>query len=378
MGFAGLRGLVPAADELVVSRLARAGAVRLGKTNVPEFGAGSHTFNRLFGPTRNPYRTDRSAGGSSGGAAAALAAGLVPVAEGSDLGGSLRNPAAFCNVVGLRPSLGRVPRHPVRMAWSSLAVQGPLGRCVSDVALVLAVLAAPDPCVPLSHPEMSFSSLSPDAVRGLRVAWAPDLGGRIPVEASVRDVFAFVPAVVEELGTTMAVACPDLDGADEVFDVLRAWQFAAELGDVVCRHPELVKETVRWNVDRGARLSAAAVARAEQLRTRLHQAVVDFFDRYDVLLAPTTQVLPFDVDTEYPSEIDGIAQNTYLDWMRSCSLVTATGCPALSVPAGFATAGLPVGLQVIGPPGADRRVLEFGLAWEAATQYGQQQPLLEA
>ncbi len=360
---------VPEHDELVVERLRRAGAIRVGKTNTPEFAAGSHTFNTLFGATHNPYRHGLSAGGSSGGAAAALAAGLVPVAEGSDMGGSLRNPAAFCGVVGLRPTPGRVPTWPAPMAWSQLSVQGPMGRTVADVALTLSAIAGPDPRVPVSLADdgAGFAAPLPEELAGLRVAWAPDLGGRVAVDPAVRAALAPATAVFEQLGATVEEACPDLSGADDVFGTLRAWLFEASFGELVRRSPELVKEAIRWNAEQGARLTGADIARAEQRHTALYERVVAFFERYDVLLAPTTQVLPFPVEQEYPTEIDGVELTNYLEWMRSCTLITPTGCPALSVPAGLTPDGLPVGLQVIGPPRADRRVLEIGHAFEQAS-----------
>ena len=354
------RDLVPTEDELVVARLRAAGAVRVGKTNVPEFAAGSHTTNLLFGPTRNPHDLTRSAGGSSGGA------GMVALAEGSDMGGSLRNPAAFCGVVGLRPSPGRVPTFPSALGFSTLSVQGPMGRTVTDVALGLSVLAGPDPRVPLSLPEPGASFTPPvrEDLVGLRVAWAPDLGGQVPVDVAVRDALAGVPDLVIGLGGELEGACPDLDEADEVFTVLRAWLFAASLGPVIDAHPGLVKATIHGNVAAGRRLSGADLARAETAHTRLHVAVAEFFTRYDVLLAPTTQVVPFDVDTEYPTVVDGVTQPDYLGWMRSCTLISATGLPALSLPAGRTPEGLPVGLQIIGPHRADQQVLEVARALE--------------
>src|SRR4051794_5666968 len=231
---------VPLRDELVVARLKAAGAIRVGKTNVPEFAAGSHTFNPLFGITHNPYRHGLSAGGSSGGAAAALAAGFVPLADGSDMGGSLRNPAAFCGVVGLRPTPGRVPTWPAAMAWSQLSVQGPMGRTVADVALVLSAIAGPDPRVPISLTDDGAGSpaLLPEELTGLRVAWAPDLGGRVAVDPAVRAALAPVAGVVEHLGATLEEACPDLSGADDVFGTLRAWLFEAAYGELGRRSPE--------------------------------------------------------------------------------------------------------------------------------------------
>ncbi|MGY1781394.1 amidase [Geodermatophilus sp. SYSU D01036] len=359
---------VPARDELVVERLRRAGAVRVGKTNVPEFAAGSHTFNPLFGVTHNPWRHGLSAGGSSGGAAAALAAGLVPVAEGSDMGGSLRNPAAFCGVVGLRPTPGRVPTWPAGLGWATLSVQGPMGRTVGDVALTLSAIAGPDPRVPiaLSEDGASFAAPRPAELRSLRVAWAPDLGGLVPVEPEVTGALAGVPRLLEAQGAVVEEACPDLREADEVFGTLRAWLFEATYGEVVRRSPEQVKEAIRRNAARGAALSGADVARAELAHTRLHEEVVGFFDRFDVLLAPTTQVLPFPVEQEYPTEVAGVPQEDYVGWMRSCTLITATGCPALSLPGGYTGDGLPVGLQVVAAPRADLRLLEVAAALEQA------------
>lgn len=369
---------VPPRDELVVARLKAAGAIRVGKTNVPEFAAGSHTFNPVFGATHNPYRHGLSAGGSSGGAAAALAAGFVPVAEGSDMGGSLRNPAAFCNVVGLRPTPGRVPTWPAAIGWSQLSVQGPMGRTVADTALQLSVLAGPERRVPIALDDdpAAFTARLPERLDGLRVAWAPDLGGRVTVDPTIVSVLAASVPVFEELGATVDDACPDLSGADEVFGTLRAWLFEATFGDLVRKHPDEVKDSIRWNTELGAKLSGPDLARTETAHTKLYERMVAFFERYDVLLAPTTQVLPFPVEMEYPTEIAGVPQDNYLEWMRSCTIVSATGCPALSVPGGFTDQGLPVGLQVIGPPRADRRVLEAGHAFEQATRFGQRRPTL--
>ncbi|TYP88121.1 amidase [Blastococcus xanthinilyticus] len=372
------RDTVPARDELAVARLVGAGAIRVGKTNVPEFAAGSHTFNPVFGVTHNPYRHGLSAGGSSGGAAAALAAGLVPLAEGSDMGGSLRNPAAFCNVAGLRPTPGRVPTWPAPMAWSTLSVQGPMGRTVADVALQLSVLAGPDPRVPIALDDdpAGFAAPLPDRLDGLRVAWTPDLGGRVAVDPAITATLTASLGVFGELGAVVEEACPDLSGADEVFGTLRAWLFDATFSELARRQPEQLKESIRWNAALGARLTGSDLARAERLHTTLFERVVAFFERYDVLLAPTTQVLPFPVEVEYPTEIAGVHQDNYLEWMRSCTVVSATGCPALSVPGGFTPDGLPVGLQVIGPARADRRVLEVGHAFEQATRFGERRPAL--
>ncbi|WP_282795890.1 amidase [Streptomyces sp. CC224B] len=370
---------VPDEDELVVARVQGAGALRLGKTNVPEFGAGSHTFNAVFGATRNPYDTGRSAGGSSGGAAAALAAGLLPLADGSDMGGSLRNPASFCNVVGLRPTPGRVPSYPAVNAWDTLTVPGPMARSVGDVALLLSAMAGPDPRCPLSletPPAASFRAPLERDTRGLRVAWAPDLGGRVPVDPDVREVLARQAAVFEALGWRVEEACPDLDGADAVFRVERAHSFALALGAVLDDHRELLKPTVVWNIEEGRKLTAADLAAATAEHTRMLHAAVAFFERYDVLVAPVSQVAPFAVEREYPDVVDGRAQETYIDWMRSAFFVSLLGGPALAVPAGFTEAGLPVGVQIVGPPRAERAVLEAGAAFEAATGWGRRRPAL--
>ena len=371
-------GTVPLRDELIVARYKAAGAVRVGKTNVPEFAAGSHTFNPVFGATHNPYRHGLSAGGSSGGAAAALAAGFVPLAEGSDMGGSLRNPAGFCNVVGLRPTPGRVPTWPSPLGWSQLSVQGPMGRTVADVALQLSVTAGEDPRVPiaLSDAPAGFAAPLPERLDGLRVAWAPDLGGRVTVDPAIPSVLASSLGVFADLGAVVEEACPDLSGADEVFGTLRGWIFESNFGELVQRHPDKIKESIRWNAEIGAKLAGADLARAEVLHTKLYERMVEFFTRFDVLLAPTTQVLPFPVEIEYPTEIAGVHQDNYLEWMRSCTVISATGCPALSVPGGFTPDGLPVGLQVIGAPRADRTVLEVGHAFERATRFGERRPAL--
>ncbi|NUU25921.1 MAG: amidase [Streptomycetaceae bacterium] len=368
---------VPEHDELVVERIRAAGAITIGKTNVPEFGAGSHTFNPLFGPTRNPYDLSRSAGGSSGGAAAALACGMHPLADGSDMGGSLRNPASFCNVVGFRPSPGRVPTWPDGTPWSTMAVQGPMARTVDDVALLLSVVAGPDPRSPiaLETPGEVFGALRERDLTGLRVAWSPDLGGAVPVEPEVADVVAAAVPVFARLGATVEQACPDLDGADEVFRVFRAWQFHALLGTAMDGADGRMKPALVQNITEGRVLRGADLERATALHTALFHRVREFFTRYDVLLLPTSQVAPFPVDWEYPAEIAGVPMADYLDWMRSAYLISATGCPALSVPAGFTPGGLPVGLQIVGPHRADRMVLEVGRAFErAAPDYGARRP----
>jgi amidase len=359
---------VPQRDELIVERIRRAGAVPIGKTNVPEFAAGSHTFNTVFGTTRNPHDPTRSAGGSSGGAACALAAGMVPLAEGSDMGGSLRNPASFCGVVGLRPSLGRVPEWPKDNQWETTSVGGPMGRSVGDVALLLSVIAGPDPRAPLAlgDPGAAFAPpVTGAALAALRVALSPDLGGTLQVDHEVA-------AVVESAGRAMAAAgaqvssgAPELDRADETFRTLRAWHFQARFGRQLAEHPDAFKSSLADNIRAGEPLTGADVARAYRDRTALSETMRRFFESYDVLVLPTSQVPPFPADQEYPADINGTPMATYLDWMRSAFLITVTGCPAISVPAGTTRDGLPIGVQIVAPHGADRRLLEVAAAFEA-------------
>jgi amidase len=264
------------------------------------------------------------------------------------------------------------------MAWSQLSVQGPMGRTVADVALQLSVIAGPDPRVPIALDDdpSAFAVRLPERLDGLRVAWAPDLGGQVTVDPAVTAVLESSVGVFESLGADVDEACPKLDGADEVFGTLRAWLFDANFSELARRHPDKVKESIRWNAEMGAKLTGSDLARAEQLHTTLFERMAEFFARFDVLVAPTTQVLPFPVEIEYPTEIAGVHQDNYLEWMRSCTVISATGSPALSVPGGFTDDGLPVGLQIIGPARADRRVLQVGHAFEQATRFGDRRPPL--
>jgi amidase len=367
---------VPEQDELIIERLHAAGAITLGKTNVPEFAAGSHTVNSVFGPTRNPYDVTRSAGGSSGGAAAALATGMHPLADGSDLGGSLRNPASFCNVVGLRPTPGRVPSWPALLGWDTLGVQGPMARTVADAAFLLSVLAGPDPRSPIAREVAGdiFSAPLDVDPRRLRIAWSPDLGGALPVTPDVRAVIESAAGLFADLGATVERDCIDFAGADEVFRTLRAWQFALLHGERLANHCDQLKASLVGNIEQGLGLTGADVARAEMLRTQQYHRTREFFRRYDVLLLPVSQLPPFPIDWEYPTEVDGVAMADYLDWMRSAYYVTVTGSPAISVPAGFTPDGLPVGAQLVGPHGDDLGVLRAGHVFEQATGYAGRRP----
>jgi amidase len=366
---------VPERDALVVQRMARAGAISLGKTNTPEFGAGSHTVNPVFGATRNPYDLGRSPGGSSGGAAAALAARLVCLADGSDLGGSLRNPASFCNVVGLRPTPGRVPGWPLTDVADQLGVSGPMARTVADTGLLLAVLAGPDPRVPLALDQPAPAVTDPAQVpglwslnlQGIRIAWSPDLG--LPVEPAVLEVLAPGRRVLAGLGGTITDATPDLSGADEVFRTFRAFRFATFHGALLHDHPDQVGPNVTWNIQRGLELTVADMSRATVLRADLAARISEFFAEVDVLACPVSQVAPFDVTLDWVHEINGEPQQTYLDWMASAYLISATGLPAISVPAGFTPGGLPVGLQLVGRRRGDWDLLAIAHAFEAATGF---------
>jgi amidase len=370
------RDFVPDRDDLHVERIKRAGGIVVGKTNTPEFGAGSQTFNAVFGPTRNPYDLAKTCGGSSGGAAAALACGMVPLADGTDLGGSLRNPASFCNVVGFRPSPGRVPRLGVR-AGDTLGVSGPMARSVDDLALLLAVMAGPDARDPLSLREPGSVFLSPPAgdCAGKRIAWSERLG-RYPVEAAVTAAVNAARSVFAGLGCAVTDAEPDLDGVDEIFQVLRAAGFAAAYARDLERHRELMKDTVVWNIERGLALSSGDVAKAERDRQALESRVADFFERYDFLVLPVAQVTPFPVDVDWPRTVAGVPQRTYIDWMATCYAISCTATPAISVPCGFTPDGLPVGLQIVGARGNDLGVLQVARAFEQATRHAERRPAI--
>jgi amidase len=369
---------VPKRDELIVERIRAAGVVVIGKTNVPEWAAGSHTFNPVFGLTRNPYDLGRSAGGSSGGAAAALAAGMVPLADGSDMGGSLRNPASFCNVVGLRPSVGRVPAWPTTNAWELTSVGGPMARTVDDLALLLSVVAGPSTRAPLSleTPGSSFAPPLSGDLRGLRVALTTDLGGAFQVDDQVAGIVRAQGDVLTGAGAQVSDDHLDLAGAEGAFRTLRAWLFQHRFAALLERRPESFKASLADNIRAGETLTGADVATAYQRLTSLAEKVRLFFEKYDVLVLPVSQVPPFDAGEEFPAAINGQEQATYLDWMRSCFLITVTGCPAISVPAGFTREGWPVGIQIVAAPRHERLLLEVAHAFEQLTRVGDRRPPL--
>lgn len=371
------RDYVPDVDAPIVERLRAAGAICLGKTNTPEFGAGSQTFNQVFGTTRNPYDLRKTCGGSSGGAAVALATGMLPIADGSDMGGSLRNPAGYCNVVGFRTSPGRVPCWPDNAPWVALSVDGPMARTVADVALMLQAIVGPDPRVPLSFGEDGalFAQPLEAETRGLRVAWSADLGG-LPLDPRTRMVFEAQRTTFEAIGCLVDEATPDFRDADEIFQVLRAFRFELTLGSLLDTHREQIKDTVIWNIEQGRQLSGPQVGRAMRLHAELFERVQTFMQQYDFLVLPVSQVPPFPIEQPYISEIDGVKLGNYIEWMRSCYYITLTGLPAIAVPAGFTPEGLPVGLQIVGHYRDELRVLRLAHAYEQATQFWRRRPLL--
>ncbi|WP_085522747.1 amidase [Tuberibacillus sp. Marseille-P3662] len=372
------RDHIPEQNDLIIERLKGAGAITVGKTNVPEFAAGAHTYNSVFGTTKNPYDLTKTAGGSSGGAAVAVACGMTPLADGSDMGGSCRFPAAFNNVVGLRTSPGRVPSYPKKAPLSPLAVQGPLARNVADAAFMMSVIAGPDTRSPISieEPGTQFRETLDRDLTGLRVAWSTDLGGAFPVDPAVRENIEQQVKIFEDLGCIVEEACPDLADADHVFHVLRAWEMAMSYSELLDQHRELFKSDLIWNIEKGQQLSRRDIDQAIQHHQQLYHNMRAFFERYDVLLLPVSQVPPFDANLDYPKTITGESMENYIDWMRSCYYISATGHPALSVPSGLTSDGLPLGLQIVGRHRADFEVLQIGHAFEKATGYGKQRPPL--
>ncbi len=373
------RDNVPAQDAGIITRIRAAGAITMGKTNTPEFGAGSQTFNTIFGATKNPYDITRTCGGSSGGAAVALACGMAPIADGSDTGGSLRNPAAFCNVVGFRPSPGRVPTD--SSSWSPLSVSGPMARSVADTALLLSAISGPDTRGPLSIAEDGARFAAPLGrdFRGVRVAWWRGLGG-IPFESEVRRVVDANRAVFEQLGCIVEEAEPAFDGVDVAFPNLRHLSYHASYSAMARQRPEWFKDTIRWEIAEAERITSAEVGRALARQASMYNDARLFFERYEYFILPVTQVLPFDVTVPYPTSINGTRMETYIDWMRSCWYVTFMANPAISVPGGFSSSslgsgGLPVGVQIVGRHRADWSVLQLAHAFEQATGHGKKRPI---
>ncbi len=354
------RDRVGVVDALHVARMRAAGAVVVGKTNTPEFGFGSQTYNPVWGTTRNPYDPSRTPGGSSGGAAAALALRMLPIADGSDYGGSLRNPAGFCNVLGLRPSRGTVPS----LGFvAQLGEIGPMARTVDDLELLLDVLAGPDPAAPLGpvpHRDL------PD-VRGARIAWVGDWGGRLPTEPGLLDVCRTAADALAGLGAVVEEHVPDvdLDALWRTFLTWRWWQ-AVEMVPLLADRSLLKPEAV-WEIEHAAALTVPDVQAAIVARDAWYATVLGLFERFDAVVAPSAQVFPFAADVPWPAEIDGRPMDSYHRWMQTVTPWSLAAVPVLGMPAGFDGRGLPAGVQLIGPPGADRGVLALGRAYERAT-----------
>jgi amidase len=352
------RDRVPARSDLLVEHLEQNGGVIFAKSNTPEFGAGANTFNEVFGATRNPWDTSRSAAGSSGGAAVALATGMAWLAHGSDMGGSLRNPASFCGIVGLRPSIGRVAHTPHFKVDRTLGVQGPMARNVEDLALLLDAMSGEHPADPLSLPKLpaSYLSAARSGSKPKRIAYSTDLG-ITPVDPEVASITRKAAQRFAEAGAIVEEAHPDLREAHECFHVLRAFDFAISKAELLRNHRGLLKPEVIWNIEEGLKLSVDKIERAEAQRIAMAERALEFFKSYDLLLTPATIVAPFPVENRYVAECAGKKFDNYVEWLGIVYAITLTCCPALSLPCGFTASGLPIGLQMVGPPRGEAQLL---------------------
>lgn len=369
------KDVMPAEDTVLVERIRRAGAIPIGKTNVPEFGMGSHTYNTVYGTTRNPYDRSKTAGGSSGGAGAALAAGMLPFADGGDLGGSLRNPANFNNIVALRPSVGLVPIAPAQIPFVGVSVKGPMARSVADVAFLLGIVAGADARDPMSFGSdpRAFEGSLERSFKGARVAWCPDLGG-LPLDRRVRGVLDAQRKTFEDLGCIVEEACPELGNVDEIFVTLRIWSSWNTYAPLLAEHRSRMKPEAIWEIERGAALTGEDVARALMQQGQLLERVRRFQEKYEFLVCAVNQVPPFDAGESWPRSIDGVAMDSYISWMKSAYWISTTCRPAISVPAGFTDDGLPVGVQIVGRYRDDLNVLKLAHAFEQATNVGARRP----
>ena len=375
MGSPIFKNFVPEADDIMVERLRKAGAIFIGKTNTPEFGLGSHTYNSVYGPTRNAYDQTRSAGGSSGGAAVALALRMLPVADGSDFGGSLRNPAGWNNVFGFRTSTGLVPNSALDGWFPSMSVVGPMARNVPDLAMLLSVQAGYDARTPLSTrgDRGVFQRRLESDLKGKRIAWSGDFKGHLPYEPGVLDVCTRALKVFESMGCVVEEAQPDysIDAVWRAWLTLRAWQTGGSL--LTCyndpKKRALLKPEAIFEVESGLKLTAFEISAASAVRTAWYQAVRQFFEKYDYFIVPTAQLFPFDVNLHWPREIAGEKMQTYHEWMKVVLPITMSGCPALAVPAGFGNGGLPIGIQIVGPIHAELACLQLAYGYDTATSW---------
>ena len=367
---------IPKADCLLVEREKKAGGIVIGKTNVPEFGLGSQTFNSVFGATRNPHDLSKTCGGSTGGGAVAVACGMVPLADGSDYGGSLRNPPNFCGVVGLRPSPGRVPNTPADLAWQPFSVAGGVARNVKDLAYFLRVLAGPDERIPISieQPGSQFAqSLGGRSFKGVRVAMFRDMG--LPWEPEVKEAVRAQGKIFESLGCVVEEAEPDFRDANECFLAWRHWTMESRFGDLIGTKGDQLNEYVHWHVEEGRKLTGPYLSRVEMKRSALYQRVREFMDKYEFFILPVNQVLPFDVNQHYPTEINGVKMENYLAWMKSACYITVTGNPAASAPCAYSKSGLPIGIQIVGRNHDDWGVLQLAFAFEQARNLEKRKPV---
>jgi amidase len=376
-----LKDFVPQADAFLVERMKKSGAIIIGKTNTPEFGLGSQTYNNVFGTTLNAYDQRKTAGGSSGGAAVSVALHMQAVADGTDFAGSLRNPPAFNNVFGLRPSYGRVSAGPAEEIFvGQFSVPGPIGRTVSDVALLLSVMAGHDSRSPFSleqDPRVFLEPLKRD-FHGTRIAWLGNFGGYLALEPGVLDLCQNSFKAFESLGCKVEEAQPDFPPEKnwETFVTLRHWLTAGNLGHFYddAAQREQLKPEVQWEVEGGLRLSATDIYKASTNRSSFYQVIDRMFKTYDYFLFPSAQVFPFDADVHWPQQIDGKKMDTYHRWMEVCLFATLIGSPAINVPVGFSRDGLPMGLQIIGRNYADLAVLQLAFSYEQATQWVDKHP----
>ena len=381
-GYANFADAIEEQDDELARRLREAGAIFIGHSNMPEFGLGSHTFNRLYGHTYNPYNISKTPGGSSGGAAVALAADLLPLADGSDLGGSLRNPASFCNVVGFRPSIGRMPFNRGFSWYGRMVTNGPMAKNVRDTILLFSVMAGPHPSDPLTleDPGTTFlDALEPMGkaeVQQLRVGVSQDLGG-LPIDTEVAETITAAAEVMRRLGAEVVESAPDFKDAMDVFQVQRAAGLrllSQRLETIDPGWRDTIKETARWNIEKGLTLTADELLTAELKRSALYARVAEYFEHFDALIIPSAQVPPFDSTVDWVSEINGVAMQTYIDWMAVCCMISATGLPSISVPGGFTRGGLPIGVQLVGKPRGDLALLRIAALFEAATKHGERKP----
>ena len=381
-GYASFADAIEEQDDELARRLREAGAIFIGHSNMPEFGLGSHTFNRLYGHTYNPYNLSKTPGGSSGGAAVALAADLLPLADGSDLGGSLRNPASFCNVVGFRPSIGRMPFNRGFSWYGRMVTTGPMAKNVRDTILLFSVMAGPHASDPLTLEDQGTTFLDALEPMGeaeaqrLRVGISRDLGG-LPVDAEVAETVTAAAEVMRRLGAEVVESAPDLNDAMEVFQVQRAAGLrllSRRLETIDPGWRDTIKDTARWNIEKGLALTADELLTTELKRSALYARVAEYFEHFDALIIPSAQVPPFDSTVDWVNEINGVAMQTYIDWMAVCCMISATGLPSISVPGGFTCDGLPIGVQLVGKPRGDLALLRIAALFEAATKHGERKP----